>query len=109
MSDIGQVKLAVPGRVRRGTVARVRALVIHPHERVERQGGRSVDRNYRFVNRIVVTYLGRDIAELELSTAISENPAFTIPFRATETGLLKVTFFDTHGVKFEGTAEVKVT
>jgi hypothetical protein len=109
VSDIGRVKLAVPGRVRRGTVARLRTLVIHPQERVERQGGRSVDRNYRFVNRIVVTYLGRDIAELELSTAISENPAFTIPFRATETGLLKVTFFDTHGVKFEGTAEVKVT
>ncbi len=109
MSDIGRVKLAVPGSVRRGTVARVRALLIHPHERVERQGGRSVDRNYRFVNRIVVTYLGRDIATLELSTAISENPAFTIPFRATETGPLKVTFSDTHGVKFEGTAEVKVT
>ena len=109
MADIGRVKLAVPGSVRRGTVARVKALVIHPHERVERQGGRSVDRNYRFINRIVVTYLGRDIAQVELSTAISENPAFTIPFRATETGLLKVTFFDTHGVKFEGTAEVKVT
>jgi hypothetical protein len=109
VSDIGRVKLAVPGRVPRGTVARVRALVIHPQERVERQGGRWVDRNYRFVNRIVVTYLGRDIAELELSTAISENPAFTLPFRATETGLLKVTFSDTHGVKFEGTAEVKVT
>jgi hypothetical protein len=61
------------------------------------------------VNRVVVTYLGRDIVELEPSTAISENPSFTIPFRATEAGLLKVTFFDTHGGRFEGTAEVKVT
>ncbi|MGH7413062.1 MAG: thiosulfate oxidation carrier complex protein SoxZ [Candidatus Rokuibacteriota bacterium] len=109
MADIGRVKVAVPGRVRRGGVARVRALVIHPHERVERQGGRSVDRNYRFVNRIVVTYLGREVAVIEPSTAVSENPTFTIPLRATETGLLKVTFFDTHGVKFEGSAEVKVT
>jgi hypothetical protein len=109
MADIGLVKLAVPGRVRRGSVARIRTLVIHPQERVERQGGKSVDRNYRFVNRIVVTYLGREIAVIEPSTAISENPTFTIPFRATETGLLKVTFIDTHGVKFEGTAEVKVT
>lgn len=108
MADIGIVKLAVSGRVRRGSVARVRALVIHPHERVERQGGRSVDRNYRFVNRIVVTYLGREIAEIEPSTAVSENPTFTIPFRVTETGPLKVTFFDSHGVKFEGTAEVSV-
>lgn len=109
MADIGQVKLAVPGRVRRGSVARLRALVIHPQERVERRGGRSVDRNYRFVNRIVVTYLGREIAVIEPSTAVSENPTFTIPFRATETGLLTVTFVDSHGVKFEATAEVKVT
>ena len=109
MADIGTVKLAVPGGVRRGSVARVRALIIHPQERVERQGGRSVDRNYRFVNRIVVTYLGREIAVIEPSTAVSENPTFTVPFRATETGPIKVTFTDSHGAKFEGTAEVKVT
>ena len=109
MADVGRVKVAVPGSVRRGGVARLRTLVIHPHERVERQGGRSVDRNYRFVNRVVVTYLGREVAVIEPSTSVSENPTFTIPFRATETGLLRVTFFDTHGGKFEGTAEVKVT
>jgi hypothetical protein len=109
MADLGRVKLAVPASVRRGTVARLRVLVLHPQERVERQGGRWVERNYRFVNRVVVTYLGRDIVELEPSTAISENPTFTIPFRATETGWLKVTFFDTHGGRFEGAAEVKVT
>jgi hypothetical protein len=109
MADIGTVKLAVPGSVRRGSVARIRALVIHPQERVERQGGRSVDRNYRFVNRIVVTYLGREVAVIEPSTSVSENPTFTVPFRATETGSIKVAFTDSHGVKFEGTAEVKVT
>jgi hypothetical protein len=109
MADIGHVKLAVPASVRRGSVARVRALVIHPQERVEREGGRWVNRNYRFVNRVVVSYLGRTVVELEPSTAVSENPDFTVPFRATETGPLKVSFFDTHGGKFEATALVKVT
>lgn len=109
MADASRVKLAVPGSVRRGAVARLRALLIHPQERVERQGGKSVDRNYRFVNRIVVSYLGREVVEIEPSTAVSENPTFTIPFRATETGPIRVTFFDTHGGKFEGVAEVKVT
>jgi hypothetical protein len=33
-----------------------------------------VDRNYRLVNRIVVSYLGRDVAEIEPSTAVSESP-----------------------------------
>ncbi|HEY7039074.1 MAG TPA: thiosulfate oxidation carrier complex protein SoxZ [Methylomirabilota bacterium] len=109
MADASRVKLAVPGNVRRGTVARLRALLIHPQERVERQGGKWVERNYRFVHRVVVSYLGRDVAEIEPSTAVSENPTFTIPFRATETGPIRVTFFDTHGGKFEGAAEVKVT
>jgi hypothetical protein len=108
MAD-ARVKLAVPGSVRRGSVARLRALLIHPQERVERRDGRSVDRNYRFVNRVVVTYLDREVAVIEPSTAVSENPTFTIPFRATETGLIRVAFSDTHGMKFEGTAEVKVT
>ena len=108
MADPGRVKLAVPASVRRGTVARLRALVLHPQERVERQGGRSVERNYRFVNRVVVSYAGRDIAEFDTSTSIGENPSFGFAFRATEPGPLKVTFFDTHGGRFEGTAEVKL-
>jgi hypothetical protein len=109
MADVGLVKLAVPGRVRRGSVARLRTMVVHPQEQVERAGAGWRDRNYRFVNRVVVTYLGREIAVIEPSPAVSENPTFTIPFRATESGLLRVTFVDTHGVQFEGTAEVKVT
>src|SRR5258705_12116337 len=109
MADIGTVKLAVPASVRRGSVARVRALVIHPQERVERQGGRSADRNYRFVNRIVATYLGREIALIEPSTAISENPTFTIPFPATEAEPLQVTVGGSHRVEIRGSAEVHVT
>ena len=106
MSTLGQVKVSVQGSVARGSVARARALVIHPNERVERKDGKSVDRNYRFVNRIVVNYLGRDIAEFDTSTAIGENPSFGFAFRVTEPGTLKVTFFDSHGSRFEGSAEV---
>ena len=103
-----QVKVRVTGAPARGTVARARALVIHPNERVERKDGKSVDRNYRFVNRVVVTYLGRDIAEFDTATSIGENPSFGFAFRATEAGTLKVTFFDTHGSRFEGAAPVKL-
>ena len=107
MSTMRQVKIRVPGSVARESVARARALLIHPNERVERKDGKSVDRNYRFVNRIVVNYLGRDIAEFDTSTSISENPSFGFAFRVTEPGTLKVTFFDTVKGVFEGTLEVK--
>ena len=108
MSTLGEVKIRVPGAVARGSVARARALVIHPNERVERRDGKSVDRNYRFVTRVVVNYLGRDIAEFDLSTSIGENPSFGFAFRAPDAGKLTLTFFDSHGSRFDGAAEVKL-
>ena len=108
MSDLGTVRIRVPGSIARGAVARARALVIHPNERVERKDGKSVNRNYRFVTRVVVNYLGRDIAEFDTSTSIGENPSFGFAFRATEAGPLKLTFFDSHGRRFDGAAEVKL-
>jgi len=107
MSSVGEVKVRVSGSVARDSVARARALLIHPNERIERKDGKAVDRNYRFVNRVVVSYAGRDIAEFDTSTSIGENPTFGFAFRVTEPGALKVTFFDTHGGRFEGAIEVK--
>ena len=107
MSTLGQVKIRVPGSIARGSVGRARALVIHPNERVERKDGKWVERNHRFVSRVVVNYLGLDIAEFDTSTSIGENPSFGFAFRVTEPGTLKVTFLDTFRGIFEGTAEVK--
>ncbi len=108
VSALGEGRIRVPGSVARGSVARARALIIHPNERVERKDGKAVDRNYRFVNRVVVSYAGRDIAEFDTSTSIGENPSFGFAFRANEPGTLKVTFLDSHGGRFEGIAEVKL-
>jgi sulfur-oxidizing protein SoxZ len=109
MSDIGKVRIRVPASVKRGEVVKVRCLVIHPMERVERgKDGKAIDKNYRFINRIVVQYLGREIAQFETTQSISENPFFSFAVRAVEPGPLTVTFFDTHGSKFEGAADIKV-
>ena len=54
-----------------------------------------------------MTYLGREIAQFETSQSVSENPFFSFALRATEPGPLKVTFLDTHGGKYEGTADIK--
>jgi sulfur-oxidizing protein SoxZ len=109
VSEIGRVRIRVPASVKAGEVVRVRVLVIHPMEIVERKDGKPVDRNYRFINRVVVTYLGHDIALFETSQSISENPSFTFAVRATESGPLTVTFLDTHGGRFEGAADIKVS
>ena len=107
MADIGRVRIRIPSSIKPDEVIKVRVLVIHPMEIVERKDGKPVDKNYHFINRVLVTYLGREIAQFETSQSISENPFFTFAVRATEPGQLKVTFLDTRGGKYEGTADIK--
>jgi sulfur-oxidizing protein SoxZ len=107
MPEIGRVRIRIPSSIRQGDVVKVRVLVIHPMEIVQRKDGKVVDKNYHFINRVVVTYLDREIAQFEITQSISENPFFTFAVKATEPGVLRVTFLDTHGGKYEGTADIK--
>lgn len=107
MSDIGKVKIRLPSGIKQGDVVRARVLVLHPMEIIERKAGKPVDKNYLFINRVIVSYAGREIGQFELTQSVSENPFFSFAFRASEPGQLKVTFLDTHGGRYEGTADVK--
>ncbi len=107
MAEIGRVRIRIPSSIKQGDIVRVRVLVIHPMEIVERKDGRPVDKNYRFINRVIVTYLGKEIMQFDTTQSVSENPFFSFAFKATEPGVLKVAFLDTHGGKFEGTADIK--
>ncbi len=107
MAEIGRVRIRIPSSIKPGDVVKVRVLVIHPMEIVQRKDGKPVDKNYQFINRVVVTYLEKEIAQFETTQSISENPFFTFAFKATEPGVLRVTFLDTHGGKYEGTADIK--
>jgi len=107
MAEIGRVRIRIPSSIRQGDIVKVRVLVIHPMEIVERKDGKPVDKNYRFINRVLVTYLGKEIAQFETTQSLSENPFFSFAFKATEPGALKVTFLDTHGGKYEGTTDIK--
>jgi sulfur-oxidizing protein SoxZ len=107
MADIGRVRIRIPSSIKQGDVVKVRVLVIHPMEIVQRRDGKPVDKNYQFINRVVVTYAGKEIAQFETTQSVSENPFFSFAFKAMEPGLLTVTFLDTHGGKYEGTADIK--
>ncbi len=108
MAEVGQVRIRIPSSIKRGDVVRVRSLVIHPMEIVQRdKAGKPLDKNYRFINRMIVTYNGREILQADTTQSISENPFFSFAFKPSEAGTLKITFLDTHGGKYEGTADIK--
>jgi sulfur-oxidizing protein SoxZ len=103
------VRIRLPSTIKAGEIVKARVLVIHPMEIVQRKDGKVVDKNYLFINRVVVSYLDRELAQFETTQSISENPFFTFAFKATDPGVLRVTFLDTHGGKYEGTADVKLS
>jgi sulfur-oxidizing protein SoxZ len=107
MADIGRIRIRIPSSIKAGDIVKVRVLVIHPMEIVQRKDGKVVDKNYLFINHVVVTYQDKEIAQFEVTQSISENPFFAFAFKATEPGVLRVTFLDTHGGKYEGAADIK--
>lgn len=110
MADIGKVRIRVPQTVKAGDVVKVRALVIHPMERVERdKQGKIVEKKYNYINKVVVSYLGKTIISVDTTQSVSENPFFSFSFRATDPGALKIMFTDTHGGTYEGTAQIEVS
>src|SRR2546428_7789058 len=108
MQDVGRVRIRIPSTIKAGDVVHARTLVIHPMERIERDAaGKIIQRKYNYIDKVVVTYLGKTVATFDTTQSVSENPFFSFAFRATDPGQLKVTFLDTHGGKYEGTTDIK--
>ena len=107
-ADIGRVRIRLPATISKGEVIRVRALVTHPMEILSfDKDQKPVPKNYQFVYQIVVTYNGKEILQAETTQAVSQNPFVAFPLKVTEPGKLVITFTDTHGKTYEGSAEIK--
>lgn len=107
MSDVGKVRLRVPASIKAGDVIRVRCLVIHPMERIERdKAGKIIDKKYQYIDTVTVTYLGKTVATFDTTQSVSENPFFAFAVKATDPGKLTVVFHDTHGQTYEGSVDI---
>src|SRR5438128_12077161 len=96
MSDIGKVRLRVPTSIKPGDVVQVRSLVIHPMERIERDAqGKIIQKNYNYINKVIVTYLGKTVATFDTTQSVAENTLFSFTLKATDPGHPKVQLLDT--------------
>jgi sulfur-oxidizing protein SoxZ len=100
--------MRVPTPTKKGEIVTVRTLITHPMEIMRRdKAGKVIDKNYNFVYKVVATYNGKKILEVETTQSVSQNPLFAFPLKVDEPGVLKIAFTDTQGKTYEGTAEIK--
>src|SRR2546428_13376150 len=110
MSDIGKVRLRIPSSIKPGDIVQVRSLVIHPMERIERDAqGKIIQKNYNYINKVIVTYLGKTVATFDTTQSVAENPFFSFPFKPTDPGHPKLRFLPPPGGRSGGTAEIKLS
>jgi thiosulfate oxidation carrier complex protein SoxZ len=108
MAEVGRVSIRLPSAIKQGDVIRVRALVIHPMELVQRdKQGKIIPKNYNFIHTMTVDYNGKDVLRAETTQAVSQNPLFVFPLRVDRPGKLTVTFADTTGKSYEGSGEIR--
>ncbi len=108
MAEVGRVSIRLPSAIKQGDAIRVRTLVIHPMDLVQRdKQGKIVPKNYNFIHTMTVDYNGKEVLRAETTQAVSQNPLFTFPLKVDRPGKLTVTFSDTTGKTYEGNAEVR--
>lgn len=108
MAEVGRVNIRLPSSIRQGEVIRVRTLVIHPMEIVQRdKANKIIPRNYHFIHTMTVVYNGKEVMRTELTQGVSQNPSITFPLRVDKPGKLTVSYADTNGKTYEASAEIK--
>ena len=110
MAELGRVSIRLPSTIKQGEVIRVRTLVIHPMEIVQRdKANKIIPKNYHFIHTMTVAFGGKEVMRTELTQGVSQNPSFTFPLKVDRPGKLTVTFADTFGKSYEGAAEVRIS
>ena len=108
MAEVGRVSVRLPSSIKPGDVIRVRTLVIHPMELVQRdKANKIIPKNYHFIHTMTAAFNGREVMRTELTQGVSQNPSFTFPLKVDRPGQVTVSFADTMGKSYEGAAEVK--
>jgi sulfur-oxidizing protein SoxZ len=108
MAEIGRVRIRLPSTIRQGDLVRVRSLIIHPMELVQRdKAGNIIAKNYNFIDLVTVTYNGKEVMRAETTQGISQNPLVTFALKVDRPGKLTVTYADTTGKTYEGSADIK--
>ena len=98
MAEVGRVSIRLPSSIKQGDVIRVRTLVIHPMEIVQRdKANKIIPKNYLFIHSMTVAYNGKEMMRTELTQGCQSESEFYLSVESRQAGQADGEFFGYRG------------
>lgn len=109
MPGIGDARIRLPDRIARGDIITVNSIVSHPMDTgfFRTKDGDPIPAY--FINEVVITYGGDEIARFEWTSGISRDPVMSFTLRADREAPLAITWKDNKGGVYSQSANITFT
>lgn len=109
MPGIGEARIRLPERIARGDVITVNSIVSHPMDTgfFRTKDGDPIPAY--FINEVVISYAGEEIARFEWTSGISRDPVVSFTLRADRAAPLVITWKDNKGGVYSQSADISFT
>ena len=102
MTDsIGEARIRIPDRIRRGDLITVHSIVSHPMDTGFFRDAEGDPIPAYFIKQVVVTYGGIEVARFDWTSGISRDPVVSFTLKADKEAPLTMVWTDNKGAKFK--------
>jgi sulfur-oxidizing protein SoxZ len=105
--NIGEARIRVPDRIRRGDLITVNSIISHPMDTGFFRDAEGDPIPAYFITQVVVTYAGSEVARFEWTSGISRDPVVSFTLKADQEGPLTMIWTDNKGAAFKQSVNIR--
>ena len=109
MPGIGDARIRLPDRIAKGEIITVNSIVSHPMDTGFFRTREGDPIPAYFVDEVVITYGGDEVARFEWTSGISRDPVVSFTLRADREAPLAMTWKDNKGGVYSQSADIAFT
>jgi sulfur-oxidizing protein SoxZ len=106
LNDIGEARIRVPDRIRRGDLITVNSIISHPMDTGFFRTPEGEPIPAYFIREVVVNYGDREVARFEWTSGISRDPVVSFTVKADQEAPLTMVWTDNKGATFKQSVNI---
>jgi sulfur-oxidizing protein SoxZ len=107
--NIGEARIRIPDRIKRGDLITVNSIVSHPMDTGFFRDAEGEPIPAYFIKQVVVTYGSQEIARFEWTSGISRDPVVSFTLKADREAPLTMVWTDNKGATFKQSINITFT